>query len=125
MAYATDFVRHGENRAIRFTDDMFELPRNRGAAPAKHTLSPDTCPYCEQVLPHARTSILSMFRGAICRFVAALWMLVAAVIRCVRFAVAAVLCTIGLVGACCRALGLRIAHPHDRGMLSACRRPSH
>jgi hypothetical protein len=42
----------------------------------------------------------------------------------VRFAVAAVFCCIGLVGACCRALGLRIAHPDDRAVLNACRRAS-
>ena len=38
-------------------------------------------------------------------------------LRCVRFALASMLCLLGFIGSCARALGMRIAHNDDRRLL--------
>ena len=77
-----------------------------------------TCPYCDQQLPDPGTTIVSMFGGGLRRLLVAVLMITVAGLRCIRFVAAGGLCMIGLFGACCRAIGLRIAHPHDRRLLS-------
>jgi hypothetical protein len=112
---ATAFARHDSPRS-RFTDDMFSAPwpRQPEPKPPPEQAAAERCPFCDQRLPHARSSILSVFGGGIRRLAVAIWMILFALIRTVRLAIAGCLYLVGLVGACCRALGVRIAHPDDR-----------
>ena len=58
-----------------------------------------------------------MFIGGVRRLEVAVWMIGGALFRCGRFAIATILCLIGLAGSCCRMLGHRIADPDDRRFL--------
>jgi hypothetical protein len=75
------------------------------------------CPFCEQPLPIARTSIVSMFAGGLKRFLVAIGMILGAVLRTVRLVVASALALIGLLGYCSRQLAYRVAHRDDRRLL--------
>ena len=116
MAAATAFARQEAPQNRRFSDDMFTTPWPQQSEPKPSPLEPIThkCPYCDQHLPQGRTSIISVFLSGIGRLIAAIGMIIGAIIRCARLAVATVLCLVGVVGFCCRSLGLKIAHPHDR-----------
>ena len=75
------------------------------------------CPYCHQRMDHVGLTVANLLLGGCRQLCFALLMIAAALVRCLRFLAAAALCLIGLMGALCRGLGLRIAHPHDRGLL--------
>jgi hypothetical protein len=61
--------------------------------------------------------MFSMFSRGFRQMIVALFTIVFAVVRFARFIVAGSLCLVGFVGACCGALGLRVAHPDDRKLL--------
>ena len=113
----TAFTLNDEKR--RFSDEMVSAAiLQKEPKPPKNPPRPDACPYCEQALPHPSNSIPSMFRGGVRRLLIALWMITVAIIRCARFAVAGCFCFVGLIGICCRHLGVGIAHPDDRKILT-------
>ena len=60
-----------------------------------------------------------MFAGGVSRFAVAIYMILGAILRCVRLVIAAALCLAGLVGNCCRTLGIRIAHRDDRRLFES------
>ena len=76
----------------------------------------DQCPYCQQSLAE-NSDIASVFASGFKRLQLAVWMIGIAVFRCIRFGIAAVLCLVGVLGACCRLLATKIAHPHDQRFL--------
>jgi hypothetical protein len=115
MATATAFTMNYDKP--RFSDEMVVEKKPCKSPPPKR-VEWHACPLCEQPLPHPRTSIPSVFWGGIRRLVVALWMIVTAALRCVRFGLAGALCLVGLIGTCSRSLGLRIAHPDDRRFLT-------
>jgi hypothetical protein len=115
MPFAPATARHEEHQHRRFTDEAFSMPFPRPEPkPGQQHPESQRCPFCEQVLPHARTSILGTFVGGVRRLASAVFMILSAILRCIRLAVAGVLCLIGLIGSCSRSIGLGIAHPHDR-----------
>src|SRR6185436_18118518 len=116
MATGTAYARHEGQRLSRFSDEMFSAPwpQNPEPKPVQNHPHPQLCPYCDQPLPHARSSIMSVFVGGVRRLAVAICMIIGALLRCVRLAVACCLCLIGLIGTCCRSLGVRIAHRDDR-----------
>jgi hypothetical protein len=75
------------------------------------------CPYCQQDLDHHGMSISNLLTGGVRQLGFALVMIAFAIVRCLRFVAAVVLCVFGFVGNCCRALGLQIAHASDREFL--------
>lgn len=113
---STPLLSHfNEPRSRRFSDDVFSRPWPIAEPkPAAENRQLDKCPFCEQRLPQTRTSISSLFFGGVRRLVSAIWMIVAAILRCVRLIVAAVFWCVGLVGYCCRSIAVWIAHPDDR-----------
>jgi hypothetical protein len=121
---ATVFTRQDDRRQVRFTDEMFSVspPPKPAPLPEHPHTAGHRCPFCEQPMPQGRTSILSLFLGGIGRFFTSLWMIVAAVLRFARFVVGGTLCLVGLLGAGIRAVGVRIAHPQDRCLLTGRRR---
>ncbi len=127
MAPTTVSAFHDEKRHSRFTEEMFSTPwpHHPEPKPDQNNSSPQKCPFCEQLLPHARSSILSVFCSGIRRLTIAICMILGAAIRCARLAVAGSLCLIGVIGACCRSLGVRIAHPEDRRFFAKPQRPFH
>ncbi len=118
MAEAAAFVTN--NQKSRFSDGVFSTSKSyrEDPKPSKYCCSACVCPSCGQPLVHARMSIPSMFGGGVRRLLTALWMITAALFRCLRFAVAGILCVVGFVGDGCRAIGLWIAHPDDRRFLT-------
>jgi hypothetical protein len=58
-----------------------------------------------------------MVRGGFWLLWTAIRVIIVALGRCVRFAVAATLCLLGRVGSLCGSLGIRVAHPSDRKLL--------
>jgi hypothetical protein len=89
------------------------------AKPAKPTAAchDDFCPYCERTFPISNTSVWGLLQLGVKQLVGAIYMIVAGIIRCVRFAVAGALCLVGLIGSCCFGLASRIAHRDDRKLL--------
>jgi hypothetical protein len=75
------------------------------------------CPYCQRTLPESNASVCGLLQLGAKQLVGAIYMIVAGIIRCVRFAVAGALCLVGLIGSCCFALASRIAHRDDRKLL--------
>ncbi len=120
MASATAYQTN-ECPSQRFAEEMFAgYERKRvEPKPGKPMASPHTCPFCEQSLPQARRGILAMFAGGVSRFAVAIFMILGAILRCVRLVIAAALCLVGLVGSCCRTLGIRIAHRDDRRLFES------
>ena len=112
-----------EKQHERFSEEMFSLPRS---APAKDSrprvgnFIGATCPFCEQRILPTRISMASLFSGGIRRLFVAMVMILGAVFRCARFILGGCFCLIGLIGTCCRTVGLRIVHPDDRSLLSPC-----
>jgi hypothetical protein len=114
MARGTAFAVHEEKRLSRFSDEMFSALHRQEPKPVNDDPLPHRCPCCEQLMPHTRTTIVSVLCSGIHRLIVAVCMIVGAVLRFARLVVASGLCLIGFVGACCRSLGVRIAHPDDR-----------
>ena len=75
------------------------------------------CPYCDQSLERSSLSISSLLVGGIRQLGFALLMIAFGIVRCLRFVAALLLCLIGFIGSCCRALGNQIAHQNDRQFL--------
>lgn len=112
-----------------FTSSRWSPLRGSSAAysdapPVRHAEKPHVyeecdlhCPYCHQRMDRVGMTVANLLAGGCRQLCFAVWMIVVALVRCLRFVVAAALCLIGLLGAWCRALGLQIAHPHDRGFL--------
>jgi hypothetical protein len=111
-------------RPSRFSEDMFSMPRPQHPEPKPGNSHPasERCPYCDQLLPHAPHGAVSVLFGGIRKLFSAVLVILVAVIRCARLILAGCLCLIGLLGACCRSLGIRIAHPDDRRFLTLPRR---
>lgn len=125
MASAPALDRYSDQRNRRFSDDVFSLPWPAPEPkPGRQDPAPNRCPYCDQRIPQARTSIVSMFFGGFRRLAGALWMILGAVLRGIRLTVATIFWCVGLVGSCCRSVGVRIAHPDDRRFFTSVRRPS-
>lgn len=122
MSQGTAFAVYNDQR--RFSDEMFDAYERTPARPCKDTSPLERCPFCEQQLPHARTTVLSVLLGGIQRLFVALCMIVGGVLRFARLVVAGVLCLIGLIGASSRAIGIKIAHPHDRRLFQRSRTQS-
>lgn len=118
MATATSFAVDHDVRHNRVSDEMYARRAHyQEPKPTAESSHAQTCPYCDQPLLDDRNSIVTMFAGGVRRLEIALWLIGGAILRCMRFSVAAVLCLIGLIGSCCRILGQRIAHPDDRRFL--------
>ena len=77
----------------------------------------DFCPYCQRNFPVSNTSVCELLQLGVKQLVGAVYMIVAGIIRCARFAVAGALCLVGLIGSCCFGLASRIAHRDDRKLL--------
>ena len=77
----------------------------------------DYCPYCQRTLPNSGTSVWGLLQLGLKQLVGAIYMIAAGIVRCLRFAVAGVLCLVGLIGSCCFGLASRIAHRDDRKLL--------
>ncbi len=77
----------------------------------------DHCPYCQRALPGTGASVAGLLQLGVKQLFGAIYMIVAGIIRCVRFAAAGLLCLIGLLGSCCFGLASRIAHRDDRKLL--------
>lgn len=94
-----------------------------GKAPCKPSKSPpatghsEVCPCCERPMVAQARSIPAAFATACWYLITATWMIACLVTRCVRFALASVLCSVGFVGSRCGVVGARIAHPNDRRFL--------
>jgi hypothetical protein len=101
----------------RIPEELFGTPPRKEPLSGIQRAEPHVCPFCEQPLRHSRLTIASLLLGGIERLFVAAWMIGGALVRCVRFLVAAVLCFVGFLGACFGALGVRIAHPEDRNLL--------
>ena len=69
----------------------------------------DFCPYCQRTLPGSGTNAGGLLQLGVKQLVGAVYMIAAGIVRCLRFAVAGVLCLMGLIGSCCFGLALRIA----------------
>lgn len=88
--------------------------------PEKPAVNPNdshmaSCPVCRR--PYEDRGLISPLCGGVKRLVRSFGMVVAGGLRLARFAVASVLCVVGVIGFCCHALGRRIAHPEDRHLL--------
>ena len=83
-------------------------------ATARHD---DSCPYCQRTLPDSGTSVWGLLQLGLKQLVGAVYMIAVGIVRCLRFAVAGVLCLVGLIGSCCFGLASRIAHRDDRKLL--------
>jgi hypothetical protein len=101
----------------RFPDELFGTPPRKEPSSGNERAESHVCPFCEQPLRQCRSTIASLFFGGIERLFVAAWMIGGAILRCVRFIIAAVLCFVGFLGACFGALGCCIAHPEDRKLL--------
>lgn len=95
-------------------EELFANYNRRTVEPKPTKYDSHTCPFCEQRLPETRATIWNTFLGGIGRFAVAIYMILAAILRCVRLVVAATFCLLGLIGSFFRTLGLRVAHVDDR-----------
>lgn len=86
-----------------------------GKAPAKPAA--DICPHCDQRIAGSHGLFFSLLASGFKQLAVALVTILFAILRLGRFALAALLCTLGFLGSCARALGNRIAHPDDRRLL--------
>lgn len=85
--------------------------------PAKPVSRDDLCPCCQRALPGSEINVWGLLRRGLMQLVGAIFMIVAGIVRCLRFAVAGLLCLIGLFGSFCSSLAKRVAHRDDRKLL--------
>jgi len=105
--------------------DAVETPSR--AEPTRHAEKPekpiagggyeDLCPYCQRALPGPGSNVVGLLQLGLKQLLGAIFMIVIGIVRCARFAVAGVLCLLGLIGSCCFGLASRIAHRDDRKLL--------
>jgi LPXTG-motif cell wall-anchored protein len=93
------------------------LPKNRIIITGTAVAVDETCPFCEQRLPHTGSSNGSLFAMGVRGLFVAVLSIVVAIFRCVRCVIACALCLVGWLGRCAHVLGMKIAHPDDRKFL--------
>ena len=98
------------------TSQAKPVPEKPGQSAAA-ACADDFCPYCQRTLPGSAANVGGLLQLGVKQLVGAVYMIVAGIVRCLRFAVAGVLCLIGLVGSCCYGLAARVAHRDDRKLL--------
>jgi hypothetical protein len=102
-------------RRFRFPDGP-EVGPQKPEKPAASSHD-DCCPCCQRSLPGSGTSVWGLLELGLRQLVGAVWMIATGIVRCLRFAVAGVLCLVGLIGSCCFGLASRVAHRDDRKLL--------
>ncbi len=101
---------------FRFPDKPAAKP-DKPTQPASEATADACCPYCQRTLPGTGTTVGGLLQLGVKQLAGALFMICAGILRCLRFALAGVLCLVGLVGSCCFGLASRIAHRDDRKLL--------
>lgn len=123
MATATAYSSPVCERQNRLSHERFSAVHHPEPKPGARDSLRATCPFCEQPLSHSRATVFPVLARSVQQLLVTLWTIACAVFRIARLVIAAALCLVGLIGLCCRTVGLKIAHRDDRRLLAGCRRP--
>ena len=113
MSFAAILSGRDKSQENWFAEGVNEHPEGKGG----HPLTADgTCPHCQQPIPD-ESYLPSMLHSGLLLLATAIQVILVALVRCIRFGVAAVLCLVSQLGSACRFAAMHVVHPSDRKLL--------
>jgi hypothetical protein len=113
MSFAAIFSGQDKSPESWFAEDVHEAHDGK----AGHPLTADgTCPHCQQPIPD-ESHLPSMFHGGFQLLATSIQVILVALVRFIRFGIAAALCLVSQLGSACRFVAMHVVHPSDRKLL--------